>query len=207
MFKILRCQACIFWYTQNSFRMSFWAGTDMLSGSLCSYRLLGVKLLLRTLFWEWRNCLLIVFKKDTSNNFGHPILKYVHMYVHCTYKVNYKNQLLHVLVIYVLNHIFPTSWLALFLLCGKVQSATPYWYIESINLIVIHLYIDIFQINSDILIMKTHMLIVRRQQEVGIILHSPISCPRDSCINIQNFSVVLLCLLNCSPAVIQFDCS
>ena len=124
--------------------MSFWAWTDMLSGSLCSYRLLGLKLLLRTLFWEWRNCLLIVFKKDTSRNFRHPILKYVL----CTYKVNFKNLLL-VFVIYVLSHIFPTSWLTLFLSCGKVQSATLYWCIESINLILIYRNIDIFLIYSD----------------------------------------------------------
>ena len=147
MFKILRCRACIFWCTQNLFRMSVWVRTDMLSGSLCSYRLLGLKLLLRTLFWEWRNCLLIVFKKDTSRNFRHPILKYVL----CTYKVNFKNLLL-VFVIYVLSHIFPTSWLTLFLSCGKVQSATLYWCIESINLILIYRNIDIFLIYSDILI-------------------------------------------------------
>ena len=71
MFKILRCRACIFWCTQILFRTSFWAWTDMLSGSLCSYRLLGVKLLLRTLFWEWRNCLLIVFKNYTTRYIRH----------------------------------------------------------------------------------------------------------------------------------------
>ena len=149
MFKILRCRACIFWCTQN-FVQNECLGSNWHAqwlALLLSPVVLGVKLLLRTLFWEWRNCLLIVFKKDTSRNFRHSILKYVL----CTYKVNFKNRLL-VFVIYVLSHIFPTSWLTLFPSCGKVQSTTLYWCIESINLILIYRNIDIFLIYSDILI-------------------------------------------------------
>ena len=208
---------------QTQFVENVFLGLKWHAQWLCSYRLLG-----SNYSWElcfvWLNCLLIVFKNVIIGNFRHLFAEIENKLQKSVIYV-----LFHIFVIFVLSWVIffqPADWLS-FLHAAEYNQQLCiyvlvywYWYIVMYWFIDLE-YIDIFLIYSDIFILKTHILIVRRRQKVDRILHFPHflkwglrdhrKCQQkvaifDSCTNIQNFSVVLLCFLNCGPGEIRFNC-